>query len=124
MSNARALKGACASAWMRKARLVLKGGMLTNLYYRPIGTTDNLIIPIVLATLDVLIERANLGAILCRRKSSLLLGSKLEKPFSQLSVPLNLSQLPRLNVVIHLLILLIVFCGIDFNYSFTTKVTN
>jgi len=81
-------------------------------------------LPIVLATLDVLIERANLGTILCRRKSSLLLGSKLEKPFSQLSVPLNLSQVPRLNVVIHLLILLIVFCGIDFNYSFTTKVTN
>jgi hypothetical protein len=56
-----------------------------------LGTTDDPIIPIVLTTLNVLIERANLGTILCRRKSSLLLGSKLEKPFSQLSVPLNLS---------------------------------
>ena len=63
-----------------------------NLYYRPIGTTNDPIIPIVLATLDVLIEHANLGTILCRRKSFLLLGSKLEKPFSQLSVSLNLSH--------------------------------
>jgi hypothetical protein len=42
--------------------------MPTNLYYRPIGTTDDPIIPIVLAALDVLIERANLGTILDRRK--------------------------------------------------------
>jgi hypothetical protein len=35
--------------------------MPTNLCYRPISTLDDPIIPIVLATLNVIIERANTG---------------------------------------------------------------
>ena len=74
ISNARALKGVCASARIRKARISLIGGMRmpTNLYYRPIGTYDDPIIPNVLTTLDVIIGRANIGTILDRRKSFLL----------------------------------------------------
>jgi hypothetical protein len=38
-----------------------KKGVHIHLYYRPISTYDYPIIPIVLATLNVIIERANLG---------------------------------------------------------------
>ena len=56
----------------KKSVHILNRRYATNLYYRPISTYDDPIIPIVLMTLDVIIGCANVGTILDRRKSFLL----------------------------------------------------